>query len=408
MPSDKLTELGIKKSKSSIKEKKLYDGKGLYLLLHTNGSKYWRVKYRFLSKEKVFSLGVWPNISLTEARKIRNEVKIVLNSGQDPNVVKNNILLNKQVDQLNTFKAVADEWLLIKEKEWKQNNFQDVKRAIENHLYPDLGHRPLSEITSAELLLVLKKIEGQGKYEATRRARQKCEAIFRYANLSQRCENNPASNLKGALASPKKKKFNALNPEELPEFLIKLNEYNGSIITKLALRLVLYTLARTAEIRFATWNEFDLESSEPLWRVPKERMKMGIEHHVPLSSQALGVINQVRKYSEGDHYVFHQINNPNKPMSENTMLYAIYRMGYRSHATVHGIRATISTLLNEKEYNADVIERLLSHQEKNKVRDSYNRAEYLPQRRKYLQWLGDYIDSIDIDSDKKDTIITSN
>ena len=408
MPSDKLTELGIKKSKSSIKEKKLYDGKGLYLLLHTNGSKYWRVKYRFLSKEKVFSLGVWPNISLTEARKIRNEVKIVLKSGQDPNVVKNNILLNKQVDQLNTFKAVADEWLLIKEKEWKQNNFQDVKRAIENHLYPDLGHRPLSEITSAELLLVLKKIEGQGKYEATRRARQKCEAIFRYANLSQRCENNPASNLKGALASPKKKKFNALNPEELPEFLIKLNEYNGSIITKLALRLVLFTLARTAEIRFATWNEFDLESSEPLWRVPKERMKMGIEHHVPLSSQSLRVIKQVRKYSEGDHYVFHQINNPNKPMSENTMLYAIYRMGYRSHATVHGFRATISTLLNENEYNPDVIERLLSHQEKNKVRDSYNRAEYLPQRKKYLQWLGDYIDSIDIVSDKKDTIITSN
>ena len=408
MPSDKLTELAIKKSKSSIKEKKLYDGKGLYLLLHTNGSKYWRVKYRFLGKEKVFSLGVWPNISLTDARKIRNEVKIVLKSGQDPNVVKNNILLNKQVDQLNTFKAVADEWLLIKEKEWKQNNFQDVKRAIENHLYPDLGHRPLSEITSAELLLVLKKIEGQGKYEATRRARQKCEAIFRYANLSQRCENNPASNLKGALASPKKKKFNALNPEELPEFLIKLNEYNGSIITKLALRLVLYTLARTAEIRFATWNEFDLESSEPLWRVPKERMKMGIEHHVPLSSQSLRVIKQVRKYSEGDHYVFHQINNPNKPMSENTMLYAIYRMGYRSHATVHGFRATISTLLNENEYNPDVIERLLSHQEKNKVRDSYNRAEYLPQRKKYLQWLGDYIDSIDIVSDKKDTIITSN
>ena len=408
MPSDKLTELGIKKSKSVIKEKKLFDGQGLYLLLHPNGSKYWRIKYRFLGKEKVLALGVWPNISLTAARKMRNEAKIILNSGQDPNVVKNNILLSKQVDQLNTFKAVADEWLLTKEQEWKQNNFQDVKRAIENHLYPDLGHRPLSEITSAELLLVLKKIEGQGKYEATRRARQKCEAIFRYANLSQRCENNPASNLKGALASPKKKKFNALNPEELPEFLIKLNEYNGSIITKLALRLVLYTLARTAEIRFATWNEFDLESSEPLWRVPKERMKMGIEHHVPLSSQSLRVIKQVRKYSEGDHYVFHQINNPNKPMSENTMLYAIYRMGYRSHATVHGFRATISTLLNENEYNPDVIERLLSHQEKNKVRDSYNRAEYLPQRKKYLQWLGDYLDKIDIVSDKKDTIITSN
>ena len=404
MPSDKLTELGIKKSKSGKKEKKLYDGQGLYLLLHPNGSKYWRVKYRFLGKEKVLALGVWSKVSLTDARTMRNEAKIILKSGQDPNLVKQNILINKQVDQLNTFKAVAEEWLLMKEKEWKQNNFQDVKRAIENHLYPDLGHRPLSEITSAELLSVLKKIEGQGKYEATSRARQKCEAIFRYANLSQRCENNPASNLKGTLISPKKKKFNALNPEELPEFLIKLNEYDGSIITKLALRLVLYTLARTAEIRFATWNEFDLESSEPLWRVPKERMKMGIEHHVPLSSQALGVINQVRKYSEGNHYVFHQINNPNKPMSENTMLYAIYRMGYRTDATVHGFRATMSTLLNEKEYNADVIERLLSHQEKNKVRDSYNRAEYLPQRRKLLQWLGDHLDLIDDTRDKKDII----
>ena len=404
MPSDKLTELGIKKSKSGIKEKKLYDGQGLYLLLHPNGSKYWRVKYRFLGKEKVLALGVWPKISLTDARKYRNEAKTVLKSGQDPNLVKQNILIKKQIDQLNTFKAVAEEWLLMKEKEWKQNNFRDVKRAIENHLYPDLGHRPLSEITSAELLLVLKKIEGQGKYEATSRARQKCEAIFRYANLSQRCENNPASNLKGTLISPKKKKLNALNPEELPEFFIKLNEYDGSIITKLALRFVLLTLARTAEVRFSTWKEFDLLSNEPLWRVPKERMKMGLEHLVPLSSQALGVIKEVRKYSEGDHYVFHQLNNPNKPMSENTMLYSIYRMGYRSHATVHGFRATMSTLLNENEKNSDVIERLLSHQEKNKVRDSYNRAEYLPQRRELLQWLGDYLDSIDDTRDKKDII----
>ena len=152
MPSDKLTELGIKMSKSGIKQKKLYDGQGLYLLLHPNGSKYWRVKYRFLGKEKVLSLGVWPKISLTDARKMRNEAKIILKSGQDPNLIKQNILLNKQVDQLNTFRAVAEEWLLMKEKEWKQNNFQDVKRAIENHLYPDLGHRILSEITSTELL----------------------------------------------------------------------------------------------------------------------------------------------------------------------------------------------------------------------------------------------------------------
>jgi integrase len=157
-----------------------------------------------------------PKVSLTDARKIRNEAKLFLKSGQDPNLIKQNTRFNKHIDQLNTFGSVAEECQQMKEKEWKQDNFQDVKRAIENHLYPDLGHRALSEITSAELLSVLKKIEVQGKYEAASRTRQKCEAIFIYANLSQRCENNPASNLKGTLISPKKKEFKALNPEELP------------------------------------------------------------------------------------------------------------------------------------------------------------------------------------------------
>ena len=342
----------------------------------------------------MLAFGVWPEVSLTEARNKRNEAKLILKSGKDPSVDKKNQKLTRHILESNTFVSIYEEWLEKKRQEWRTSYFDDVKRAIEIHLLPDLGARPIDQIIPAEIIAVLKKIEDQGKYEAAHRARQKCEAIFRYAVISQRCVNNPASNLKGILISPKKKRFNYLDPKDLPEFLIRLNEYDGSIITKLAIRLVLLTFARTAEVRFANWNEFDLEDEEPIWRIPEEKMKMGREHVVPLSSQALVVLKEVRRFTQGDKYVFHQLNNPNKPMSENTMLYAMYRMGYHSLATVHGLRATISTLLNEHGHNPDVIEHLLSHQETNKVRAAHNRAEYLSERRITLQWLADYLDSL--------------
>jgi len=394
LPSDKLTELGVHKAKPGSKPKKFTDGRGLYLLLHPNGSKYWRMKYRFMGKEKLLALGVWPSVSLTEARKKRNESKLILKSGADPSMAKKNQKLTQYIRQSNTFGSVTEEWLEIKQKEWKSSYFDDVKSSIEIHLLPDLGQRPIAEITSPEVLSVLKKIEEQGKLEAASRSRQKCGAIFTYANLKQLCAHNPVSNLKGALASPKEKKFNYLSPKDLPQFLLKLEEYDGAIITKLAMRFIMLTLARTAEVRFALWDEFDLEAAEPTWRIPAERMKMNQEHLVPLSRQTSVVIGEVRRFTQGDKYVFHQLNNPNKPMSENTMLYAMYRMGYHSRATVHGLRATMSTLLNENGHNPDVIEHLLSHQEANKVRAAYNRAEYLSERRTTLQWLADHLDSL--------------
>jgi integrase len=394
LPSDKLTELGVRKAKPSSKPKKFSDGGGLFLLLHPSGSKYWRMKYRFIGKEKLLAFGVWPEVSLTEARKKRNEAKQLIKSGKDPSAANKNLKVSQKVAQSNTFGSVTEEWLEIKQKEWKSFYFDDVKSSIEIHLLPDLSQRPIEDITSSEILSVLKKIEEQGKLEVASRSRQKCGAIFTYANLRQLCTSNPVSNLKGALASPKKKKFNSLSPKDLPQFLVKLDEYDGAIITKLALRFVLLTFARTIEIRFANWNEFDLEDEEPIWRIPEEKMKMGREHVVPLSSQALVVLKEVRRFTQGDKYIFHQLNNPNKPMSENTMLYAMYRMGYHSRATVHGLRATMSTLLNEKGHNPDVIEHLLSHQNSNKVRAAYNRAEYLSERRITLQWLADHLDSL--------------
>ena len=394
MPSDKLTELGLRKAKPSSKPKKFSDGGGLFLLLHPSGSKYWRMKYRFIGKEKLLAFGVWPEVSLTEARKKRNEAKQLIKSGKDPSAAKKNLKVSQKVAQSNTFGSVTEEWLEIKQKEWKSPYFDDVKSSIEIHLLPDLSQRPIEDITSSEILSVLKKIEEQGKLEVASRSRQKCGAIFTYANLRQLCTSNPVSNLKGALASPKKKKFNSLSPKDLPQFLVKLEEYDGAIITKLALRFIMLTLARTSEVRFALWNEFDLEAAEPTWRIPAERMKMNQEHLVPLSRQTLVVIGEVRRFTQGDKYVFHQLNNPNMPMSENTMLYAMYRMGYHSRATVHGLRATMSTLLNEKGHNPDVIEHLLSHQGPNKVRAAYNRAEYLSERRITLQWLADHLDSL--------------
>jgi len=394
LPSDKLTELGVRKAKPSSKPKKFSDGGGLFLLLHPSGSKYWRMKYRFIGKEKLLAFGVWPEVSLTEARKKRNEAKQLLKSGKDPSAANKNLKVSQRVAQSNTFGSVTEEWLEVKQKEWKSPYFDDVRSSIGIHLLPDLGQRPIEDITSSEILSVLKKIEEQGKLEVASRSRQKCGAIFTYANLRQLCTSNPVSNLKGALASPKKNKFNSLSPKDLPQFLVKLDEYDGAIITKLALRFVLLTFARTVEIRFANWNEFDLEDEEPIWRIPEEKMKMGREHVVPLSSQALVVLKEVRRFTQGDKYVFHQLNNPNKPMSENTMLYAMYRMGYHSRATVHGLRATMSTLLNEKGHNPDVIEHLLSHQDSNKVRGAYNRAEYLSERRITIQWLADHLDSL--------------
>ena len=394
MPSDKLTELGVRKAKPSSKQKKLTDGRGLFLLLHPNGSKYWRMKYRLMGKEKLLAIGVWPEVSLIAAREKRNEAKQLLKSGKDPSAAKKNLKASQKVAQSNTFGSVTEEWLEIKQKEWKSPYFDDVKSSIEIHLLPDLSQRPIEDITSSEILSVLKKIEEQGKLEVASRSRQKCGAIFTYANLRQLCTSNPVSNLKGALASPKKKKFNSLSPKDLPQFLVKLEEYDGAIITKLALRFIMLTLARTSEVRFALWNEFDLEAAEPTWRIPAERMKMNQEHLVPLSRQTSVVIGEVRRFTQGDKYVFHQLNNPNKPMSENTMLYAMYRMGYHSRATIHGLRATMSTLLNENGHNPDVIELLLSHQEANKVRAAYNRAEYLSERRTTLQWLADHLDSL--------------
>ena len=394
MPTNRLTELAIRNAKCGSKRKKLSDGGSMYLELHPNGGKYWRMNYQFQKKEKTLALGVWPQTSLVEARHKRDEAKMLLKSGKDPNLEKKKLKSNAVLDQGNTFGSISEEWFERMQHEWSEDYFHDSKRAFELHVLPYLKDIPISEIEHAEIKSVLSRMEEQRKFVAAKKVLQKLDRIFRFANRNDYCKHNPVILLKDDIITPKKKNQPALEESDLPEFLKKLDDINVYITTKMGLRMVMLTLTRTKEIRHSTWDEFDLESDKPVWRIPADRMKMNRDHMVPLSRQAVEVLKKVKRFSRGDQFVFEQKNNPQKPMSENTMLYAMYRMGYHGRATVHGFRATASTILNEKGFRSDVIELLLAHVEKNQVRAAYNRAEYLDERREILQWWAYHLDEI--------------
>ena len=402
MPTNKLNEAQIRKVKCGKKTRKLFDGGSMYLELNSNGGKYWRMNYQFRKKENTLAFGVWPDVSLVEARKKRDEAKMLLKAGKDPSNEKKKLKANAVQDQGNTFNTITEEWFQRMKHEWSKDYFSDSKRAFELHVLPFLKDIPISEIEHGEIKSVLRRMEDQKKFVAAKKVIQKLDRIFKYANLNNYCKHNPVAPLKGTLISPKKKNQPALEDSDLPQFLKKLDEADLYISTKLGLRLVLLTLARTKEIRFSTWDEFDLESEKPLWKIPADRMKMHRDHMIPLSRQAVVVLRELKWFVRDNHYVFEQHKNPKKPMSENTMLYALYRMGFRGKATVHGFRATASTILNEKGYRSDVIELLLAHVEKNQVRAAYNRAEYLDERREVLQWWADYLDSLNVSIEQEE------
>ncbi len=388
-----LTELACKKANTP--GKKLSDGQGMYLLIHKNGSKYWRLDYRFDSKRKTLALGVWPEISLTHARQLREKARKLIQEKIDPNEHKKKDERLRIQSHQRTFSALCKEWLERQKPRWTEKHSFDVKRALENHVIPDLGHIPIAEIDRHEVLGVLRKMEEDKKFEAAHRARQRIEAVFSFAIITGDCETNPAAGLTKVLTPPTRKKMPALKPEELPEFLRKLKNYDGHLLTKLAWHLMLYTFVRTTELRKAEWDEFELRKTNPVWKIPAERMKMRSEHNVPLSPQAVRVIREISEISVSETLVFPGQNNPNRPMSENTLLFALYRMGYHSRATTHGFRSVASTILNDSEkWHPDAIERQLAHAESNKVRAAYDRSEHLAERRRMMKWWADYLDSL--------------
>ena len=313
---------------------------------------------------------------------------------QDPSQVRKDKKQQHILQHENSFETVAREWHEVWKVGRTPRHAEYVMRRLEADVFPPLGSIPINKIKAPEILAAIRVIEARGALDIAHRALQTIGQVFRYGIATGRTESNPSSDLRGALKIASKTNFSHLSAAEMPEFLSKLASYDGHIQTLLAIRLLILTFVRTGELRGATWSEIDLGKKE--WRIPAERMKMRELHIVPLSKQAIEVLQQLKQLGGNSPYVFHNQANSSKVMSENTMLYALYRLGFHSRATIHGFRATASTILNENNFRSDVIERQLSHGERNKIRASYNHAQYLMERREMMQWYADYLDGIEV------------
>lgn len=385
-----LTDAAVRNAKPRDKPYKISDAGGLFLWVQPSGGKWWRYKYRFAGKEKLLALGSYPDVSLANARERHAQARKVLASGNDPGEVKKEAKRLAILNSVTTYEALAREWCESRKHKWVTSYGEAMLTRLESHVFPKIGSRPISDITAQELLAVLRIVEATGALDLAQRLLQASGQIFRYAIATGRAERNPAADLRGALKPPVRKHQAYLKADELPEYLQKLDAYDGSLQTKLALKFLLLTFVRTGELRGAEWTEINLDDA--VWRIPAERMKMRSPHIVPLSRQAVGVLKELHPLTGQWRFVFPNQHKPSGCMSENTMLFALYRMGYHSKATGHGFRSTASTILNEHGFAPDVIERQLAHVERNQVRAAYNHAQYLPERREMMQWWADHLD----------------
>jgi integrase len=392
-----LTDTRIRNAKPAPKTYKLSDGGGMYLLVTPQGGRYWRLDYRFHGKRRTLALGIYPTVTLASARARREDARGLLSDGLDPSAVKKATERAARVAGENTFEAIAREWIANQRKRLAPRYCALLLARLESDIFPQIGPRPIGDVDAPQLLEALRKVEKRGVVETARRLRQTCGQVFRYAVVTGRANYDPSADLRGALRSPGRTRgHKAMALNEVPNFLSALAAYDGDQRTRLALRLMILTFVRTTELRAARWSEFEnLNGTDPLWRIPAERMKMKREHIVPLAPQAVRVLCQLRKLPGSDASPF-LFPSPAREgcMSNNTLLYALYRMGYHRRATVHGFRAMASTALNEMGFRPDLIERQLAHEEQNAVRAAYNRAEYLGERRAMMNRWADYLDGL--------------
>ena len=387
----KLNARQVDAAKPKEKAYKLADGAGLYLEVVPSGSRYWRMKYRFNGKEKRMAFGVYPAVSLAQARALRDEAKKKLAEGIDPSFAKKEEKLVRDVRLHNTFQAVALEWHGTKVSRWSEGYASDIIEAFNKDIFPYIGQLPVNEIKPLVLLNVLRRMESRGATEKAKKVRQRCSEVFRYAIVTGRAEYNPAADLTSAMSGHESKHYPFLTVEELPDFFKALSGYTGSPLIVLAARLLILTGVRTGELRGAFWSEFDLEKA--VWEIPAERMKMKRPHLVLLSTQALEIVQQLKVMSGQYPLVFPGRNDPRKTMSEASINQVFKRIGYTGKVTGHGFRHTMSTILHEEGFNAAWIETQLAHVDKNAIRGTYNHALYLEGRKEMMQWYGDYVDS---------------
>lgn len=388
-----LTDLEIRRSKPREKPYTLNDGSGLSLLIEPNGSKGWRFRYRFDGKPKMLSLGTYPLVSLTDARQKRDEAKKLVASGINPSDVRKRDKQERQNEIGNTFEAIAREWYEKRTERWSAGYAEEMMKTFETDVFPFIGGRPIAEIKPMELMGVLSRLDERGATEKLRKVRQRCGEVWRYAIVTGRAEYNPAPDLVSAFVPHKKEHYAFLKHEELPEFFRTLNTYSGSIVVKLAMRLQVLTGLRPGELRQGEWAEIDFEKR--LWEVPPSRMKKRRPHCVPLSAQAIAILEQLKPITGHYQFIFPGRIHHSKPMSEMAMNVLIRRIGYAGRVTGHGFRHTMSTILHEQGYNTAWIETQLAHVDKNSIRGTYNHAQYLDGRREMLQWYADYMDALE-------------
>ncbi len=386
-----LTNIEITKAKPLDKAYKLSDSGGLYLLVNPTGSKSWRLKYRFLGKEKVLSLGQYPHVSLLEAREARDGAKKLLAKGQDPNEVKQKQVYEAKKEAANTFESVALEWHEKNKVKWVEKNANRNLSMLKRHVFPFIGSTPISKVKASDLLSAIQKIDARGNSETAHRTLQVCGQIFRFAIATDRASADLSLVLKGAL-SPVVVKHHAsiTDPKEIGQFLRDIYNYDGAYLTQQALKLAPLVFVRPGELRHAEWSEIDFEKAE--WRISAEKMKMKSVHIVPLSTQALSILRDLHKHTGHLQYVFTSVTSVKRPMSENTVNMALRRIGYdNTQMTGHGFRSMASTILHEQGWLHDAIERQLAHSERNKVSAAYNYAEHLPKRKEMMQHWADYL-----------------
>ena len=393
-----LTDTAIRNAKpSKDKASKLFDEKGLFLLVTPSGGKWWRFKYRFGGKEKLLSFGTYPDVSLKEARDKREEARKRLADGIDPSAHRKAGKSAKDAKAANSLENIAREFMEGNAARWSSVHYARMKRGFEADLFPWLGERPIQDITAPDLLAVAKRIQERGALETAKRAMQAAGQVFRYAIATGRAERDPTADLRGALPSPKSRNHSTIvDPKAVGELLRAIEGYSGLPVMRAALKLAPLVFLRPGELVQAEWSEFDLEAGE--WKIPGERMKMNGRHIVPLSNQAVDILRELQPLTGAGRYVFPSATTKGKPMNRETVRASLVRMGYGPNSdtpmTAHGFRGMASTLLHEHGWPSDVIERQLAHAERNKIKAAYNHAEHLPERRKMMQAWADYLDGL--------------
>ncbi|HED3889738.1 integrase arm-type DNA-binding domain-containing protein [Morganella morganii] len=399
-----LTDTKVRAAKPDEKAYTLTDSDGLFLYVHPNGSKYWRFRFRFGGKQHLMAFGVYPEISLADARERRDSARKQVALGIDPREHKKE-LKEEQLKEFNTFEKIARDWHATNKK-WSEGHSHRVLKSLEDNIFDAIGKRNIAELKTRDLLEPIKAVEMSGRLEVAARLQQRVTAIMRYAVQSGLIDYNPAQDMAGAISAGKRIHRPALELNRLPEFLQRIENYSGRLLTKLAVKLTLLVFIRSSELRFARWEEIDFTNA--MWTIPAERQpiegvkfsyrgsKMRTPHLVPLSEQAINILKQIKRLS-GDHeLIFIGDHNPRKPMSENTVNNALRAMGYDTKTEVcgHGFRTmACSSLIESGIWSKDAVERQMSHQERNSVRAAYiHKAEHLEERRLMVQWWADYLD----------------